>query len=453
MEYNKELTKASKIKIAYIGGGSHNWARIFMNDIAVDVSISGEVRLYDINFQAAKANEIIGNKTTKRWEYKAVPAIEEALDEADFVFISILPGSFEQMKVDVHAPEKYGIYQSVGDTVGLGGVFRAWRTVPMIAKIAGKVAEICPDAWVVNFTNPMSVCIKTLYEVFPEIKAYGCCHEVFGTQKLLKAALEEKTGLENIKFRDIMVNVKGINHFTWIDKASYKGIDLLPIYREFADKYYETGFQKGEKNWFNDHFVSAERVKFDLFKKYNCIAAAGDRHLAEFVSNDWYLKDNEKWMFKLTPVDWRMENRKVLIKETEELLSEIKEFQLEEDSGEDFVRQIKAILGLKDTVTNINMPNYGQVENIERDIVVETNAFFTTNYVSPIMAGKIDDEIYELMSPHIENQKLLVKACLTRDKELLYKAFKNDPQGRILGEKEAENLFHEMFDGIEKFRG
>ena len=252
MEYNKELTKASKIKIAYIGGGSHNWARIFMNDIAVDDSISGEVRLYDINFQAAKANEIIGNKTTKRWEYKAVPAIEEALDEADFVFISILPGSFEQMKVDVHAPEKYGIYQSVGDTVGLGGVFRAWRTVPMIAKIAGKVAEICPDAWVVNFTNPMSVCIKTLYEVFPEIKAYGCCHEVFGTQKLLKAALEEKTGLENIKFRDIMVNVKGINHFTWIDKASYKGIDLIPIYREFADKYYETGFQKGVRNWFND---------------------------------------------------------------------------------------------------------------------------------------------------------------------------------------------------------
>ena len=357
------------------------------------------------------------------------------------------------MKVDVHAPEKYGIYQSVGDTVGLGGVFRAWRTVPMIAKIAGKVAEICPDAWVVNFTNPMSVCIKTLYEVFPEIKAYGCCHEVFGTQKLLKAALEEKTGLENIKFRDIMVNVKGINHFTWIDKASYKGIDLIPIYREFADKYYETGFQKGEKNWFNDHFVSAERVKFDLFKKYNCIAAAGDRHLAEFVSNDWYLKDNEKWMFKLTPVDWRIENREVLIKETEELLSESKEFQLEEDSGEDFVRQIKAILGLKDTVTNINMPNYGQVENIESDIVVETNAFFTTNYVSPIMAGKIDDEIYELMSPHIENQKLLVKACLTRDKELLYKAFKNDPQGRILGEKEAENLFHEMFDGIEEFRG
>ena len=453
MEYNKELTKASKIKIAYIGGGSHNWARIFMNDIAVDESISGEVRLYDINFQAAKANEIIGNKTTERWEYKAVPTIEEALDEADFVFISILPGSFEQMKVDVHAPEKYGIYQSVGDTVGLGGVFRAWRTVPMIGEIAGKVAEICPEAWVVNFTNPMSVCIKTLYEVFPEIKAYGCCHEVFGTQKLLKAALEEKTGLENINFREIMVNVKGINHFTWIDKASYKGIDLIPVYREFADKYYETGFQKGEKNWFNDHFVSAERVKFDLFKKYNCIAAAGDRHLAEFVSNDWYLKDNEKWMFKLTPVDWRIENREVLIKETEELLGEIKEFQLEEDSGEDFVRQIKAILGLKDTVTNINMPNYGQVENIERDIIVETNAFFTTNYVSPIIAGKIDNEIYELMSPHIENQKLLVKACIERDKDLLYKAFKNDPQGKILGEKEAESLFQEMFDEIEKFRG
>ena len=113
MEYNEELTKVSKINIAYIGGGSHNWARIFMNDISQDNDISGEVRLYDIDFQAAKANEMIGNKTSDRWEYKAVEKAEEALTDADFVFISILPGSFEEMKIDVHMPEKYGIYQSV----------------------------------------------------------------------------------------------------------------------------------------------------------------------------------------------------------------------------------------------------------------------------------------------------------------------------------------------------
>lgn len=451
MEYNELLTKVSKIKIAYIGGGSHNWARIFMNDISQDKDISGEVRLYDIDFQAAKANEIIGNKTTDAWNYKAVEKIEEALDKADFVFISILPGSFEQMKIDVHMPEKYGIVQSVGDTAGLGGVFRSWRTIPMIAEIAENIKKYCPEAWVVNFTNPMSNCIKALYEVFPKIKAYGCCHEVFGTQKLLKAALEEKTGLKNIDFREVMVNVKGINHFTWIDKASYKGIDLLPVYREFADKYYDEGFQKGEKNWFNDHFVSAERVKFDLFKKYNCIAAAGDRHLVEFVPNSWYLQDNEKWKFKLTLVDWRISNRKELIKETEELLKGTKEFEMKEDSGEDFVRQIKGILGLKDAITNINMPNYGQVENIEKGIVVETNAFFTTNYVSPIMAGNVDEKVCELMSPHIENQKLIVNASLNRDKEMLYKAFRNDPQGKILEEQDAKNLFNKMFVALEQF--
>ena len=451
MEYNEELTKVSKINIAYIGGGSHNWARIFMNDISQDNDISGEVRLYDIDFQAAKANEVIGNKISDRWEYKAVEKAEEALTDADFVFISILPGSFEEMKIDVHMPEKYGIYQSVGDTVGIGGIFRSWRTVPMIAEIAENIKKYCPEAWVVNFTNPMSNCIKTLYEVFPEIKAYGCCHEVFGTQKLLKAALEEKKGLKNIDFREIMVNVKGINHFTWIDRASYKGIDLLPIYRDFVEEYKESGFQKGEKNWFNDHFVSAERVKFDLFRKYNCIAAAGDRHLAEFVPNDWYLHDNEKWMFKLTLVDWRISNRKELIKETEDLLSGKKEFEKKEDSGEDFVRQIKGILGLKDAVTNINIPNYGQVENIEKGAIVETNAFFTTNYVSPIMAGNVDDKVLELMKPHIENQSLIVKACLSRDKELLYKAFRNDPQGASLKEEDAGALFSEMFEALEKF--
>ena len=91
------------------------------------------------------------------------------------------------------------------------------------------------------------------------------------------------------------------------------------------------------------------------------------------------------------------------------------------------------------------------MENIEKGAVVETNAFFTTNYVSPIIAGNIDDKILELMKPHIENQSLIVKACLSRDKKLLYKAFRNDPQGASLKTEEAEALFSEMFEALEKF--
>ena len=181
--------KAEDLKIAYIGGGSRGWAWGLMSDLAAADDMSGSVYLYDIDLEAAKRNEVIGNKVKELkdckspWDYKAVETIGEALQGADFVVISIIPGTFDEMESDVHAPEKYGIYQSVGDTTGPGGLIRALRVVPMFEEIAGAIKEYCPEAWVINYTNPMTVCVKTLYRTFPEIKAFGCCHEVFGTQR------------------------------------------------------------------------------------------------------------------------------------------------------------------------------------------------------------------------------------------------------------------------------
>ena len=213
------------------------------------------------------------------------------LTGADFVVISILPGTFDEMESDVHAPEAYGIYQSVGDTVGAGGFMRAMRTIPMYVTIAEAIRDYSPNAWVINYTNPMTLCVRTLYHVFPKIKAFGCCHEVFGTQTLLTHILDEELGLKDVARQDIKVNVKGINHFTWFDKATYKGMDLFPIYRKFVEEHYESGYEYGDTNWMNSSFACANRVKFDLFLRYGCIAAAGDRHLAEFMPGNEYLKD------------------------------------------------------------------------------------------------------------------------------------------------------------------
>lgn len=185
-----QADKLKNLKIAYIGGGSRGWAWRLMSDLALAEDICGEVYLYDIDFEAAYHNEIIGNKIKKvegcksPWHYRAVRTMKEALLGADFIVISILPGTFDEMESDVHCPEKYGIYQPVGDTTGPGGIIRALRTVPMFEKIGAAVKRNCPEAWVINYTNPMTICIKALYQTFPEIKAFGCCHEVFGTQKL-----------------------------------------------------------------------------------------------------------------------------------------------------------------------------------------------------------------------------------------------------------------------------
>lgn len=174
--------RAEDVQIAYIGGGSRGWAWTFMTDLALEPDMSGSIRLYDIDMEAARANEKIGNDITARdeakgkWKYQTCPDLESALTGADFVVISILPGTFDEMESDVHLPERLHIYQSVGDTAGPGGMVRALRTIPMFVEIAEAVKAYAPKAWVINYTNPMSLCVKTLYHVFPEIKAFGCCH-------------------------------------------------------------------------------------------------------------------------------------------------------------------------------------------------------------------------------------------------------------------------------------
>ena len=130
------------IKLAYIGGGSKAWARVFMNDLALTEGLTGEIALYDIDRAAALRNQRIGERINEHpeakatWRYTVAETLEEALTGADFVAISILPGTFDEMAADVHRPEKYGIYQSVGDTVGPGGVMRALRTVPLFEGFA-----------------------------------------------------------------------------------------------------------------------------------------------------------------------------------------------------------------------------------------------------------------------------------------------------------------------------
>ena len=232
MRYTKNGVE--EVKLAYIGGGSRGWAWGLMGDLVSCEDMSGDVYLYDIDYEAAKNNEIIGNKFNTAegaktvWNYKAVPEISEALTGADFVIISILPATFDEMESDVHTPEKYGIYQSVGDTTGPGGIVRAMRTIPMYEEIAENIKKYCPKAWVINYTNPMTLCTRTLYRVFPEIKAFGCCHEVFGTQKFFAKVVEEYFGEKGVKRNEIKVNPIGVNHFTWLTSASYKNIDLMP---------------------------------------------------------------------------------------------------------------------------------------------------------------------------------------------------------------------------------
>ncbi len=453
-----ENNTAKDLKIAYIGGGSRGWAWILMNDLKKATDMSGTVYLYDIDYKAAQVNEVIGNRIDgEGWKYKASETIGEALTGADFVIISILPGTFDEMAVDVHAPEKYGIWQSVGDTAGPGGFIRALRTVPMIREIAGHIRRYCPKAMVINYTNPMSVCIGALYREFPEIRAYGCCHEVFGTQKLLACALKEMEGIY-VTRDDITVNVVGVNHFTWFTDGHYQGYDLLEVYTRFIEKFYESGYntESGDLNhWMNSSFRNNAKVRMDLFKRFGYVGAAGDRHLAEFMDPEDYLADPEcvkRWNYGLTTVQWRKDDLQNRLARSARLYSGEEVYKLRE-TGEEGALQMRAVLGLKDMVTNVNLPNYGQIPNLPLGTIVETNASFRNGEVKPVFAGNVPENIYPLVARAAKENEMILDAAFSGNLEFAYGKFRQLNMLKKLTEEQKRALFDEMVEGTKTYLG
>ncbi len=449
-----------KIKIAYIGGGSKAWARVFMNDLALAEGLCGEIALYDIDIPAAERNRKIGERineaenTVSKWDYKVYPGLGEALDGADFVVCSILPGTFDEMEADVHLPEKYGIYQSVGDTVGPGGVLRAMRTVPIYEGFAKAIKEHCPKAWVLNLTNPMTACTKTLYDVFPEIKAFGCCHEVFHAQEFLCCVARELFGVQKPTRYDMKIDACGVNHFTWITEANFDGHDMLECLPEFINKFYEEGYceQIGfEPQDFrgNNPFLYGNKVKMDLFIHYGVLAAAGDRHLVEFMNNSWYLdnpSDPEKWLYHLTPVSYRKKDREEKIAQSERIANGEEKIEVKK-SDEEVVELMKALLGLvPPIVSNANLPNVGQMRDMPMGAVVETNCVFSRNSIKPVTAKPLPANVNALVLRNCLNIENTYYGIKHRDFKEIMGAFINQPLCSKLTLHDASMLFIEMIN-------
>lgn len=450
------------IKIAYIGGGSKQWARTFMSDLAMTEGLEGEVSLYDIDVVAAQRNQKIGELIGKnpeaigKFQYTIANTLKDALDGATFVIISILPGTFAEMQSDVHEPEKFGIYQSVGDTVGPGGILRAMRTVPIYEEFAKAIEKYCPKAWVLNLTNPMSICTKTLYDVFPNIKAFGCCHEVFHAQELLVIALKDILGIETSRDK-IYTDACGINHFTWITHARYEDIDLLEILPQFIDKYYEEGYfeQKGFDRFAfkTDPFAYGNKLKFDLFRKYGVLPAAGDRHLAEFLNNTWYMKNLDTikaWQFNQTTVDYRIKQMNERIEETILMAEGKKPFPLKK-SDEECVALLKGILGFEKIVSNVNLPNRGQMPQMPLGAIVETNCVFTNDCVEPVVSRLLPPEVNSLVLRNCINIETTYEGIKERSLDKIFKAFVNQPLCSTLSQEDALVLFEKMVENTKSY--
>jgi len=442
----------AEVKICYIGGGSVGWAHILMYDLALCSELTGEVRLYDIETERAELNARFGNRlqehpdTKSKFHYRAVPKLSEALKGANFVFCSITPGSLDDMANDIGIPARYGILHTVGDTVGPAGMMRALRAARIYAGFAKAIAEHAPDAWVVNYSNPMTVCTRTLTKVAPNLKVIGCCHEVFGTQNHLAELVEKYLGVPKPDRREIKTDVVGINHFTWFVRATWQGHDLFELLR----RHVETpgvcrAFTKEEILAEDNVFVNKRQITYELFKRFGYIPAAGDRHLAEFVPTFLASEDEVyRWGICLTPVSWRKKRLAQRLEEMKLRAEGKTEIQIKR-SGEEGVDQMLALLGRRTLITNVNFENRGQIPNLPLGVVVETNAALTRDRVQPVCCGPIPASIIGLIARHVYNQELIIEAALQADDDMAFQAIASDPLTTIPMDK-AWKMTREMIE-------
>lgn len=420
------------VRICIIGGGSRLWAIRFLKDLTRQDKLKAHVVLYDIDSEAAYRNEKVAsgifriNGKENLLSVSVAEKLPDALKGADFIIIAIEPGDTGIRKADLEEPEKYGILQSVGDTTGPGGIMRARRAIPLFFGFAHEIEKHCPDAWVINYTNPMTLCTAALYHAFPGIKALGCCHEVFHTEAYLAQFIAGKKGIAVPDRREIDIDVSGLNHFTFVTKALYQGEDIIPQLREhvlssdiLADATARARKRAEEGRWFeSDHLVSL------LFlRDFGTLGAAGDRHLAEFVP--FLLASDEtawRYGFVRTPYSYRKaeaERKRNKVYTPEELVAD--------PSDEEGVDIILSLAGERTLRTNINIPNKGQVRYLGEGHIVESNGFISADSIVPLVASDPSPAVQAMVQRVEAVQDIVLKAAAENDDELLFQAFMLDP--------------------------
>ena len=437
-------------RICIIGGGSRLWAIQFFKDLAYAKMTHGTVVLHDIDHKAAVNNVSVGvqtfrvNESEGRFRFTCEDNLEKALEGVDLVIISIEPGAIECRRGDLVLPEEYGILQSVGDTTGPGGIMRARRALPMFFSFAKAIEKVCPKAWVINYTNPMTLCTAALYKAFPGIKALGCCHEVFHTETFLAEKVAEWFGVPQPDRREIKVDITGVNHFTWVTRASWQGIDLMPRLKEMAEDentYSDlTEIAKArikEEKWFDcDHLIA-----LSLLRDFGALGAAGDRHLSEFVP--FFLNsDEELWKYGVvrTPYSWRVEEdkrKKAKVFTPEELKATA--------SDEEGVDIMCSLMGERTLFTNINFPNKGQISYLEKGRIVESNGFISQDSIQPVVSTDPPLAVQNMVRRVSDIQEMVLEAIWGGDQKLLFSAFLSDPLVN-LPRNRAKELFDRMLE-------
>jgi len=431
-------------RICFIGGGSYNWMPKLLGDLALTPDVSGDIVLHDINTNALDDIQRYGRKvmaaTGARFDIETTTSLEEGLRGADFVVVTITTGGLETMEADIEIPKKYGIYQSVGDTVGPGGLSRALRNVPVMVDIARAMERICPDAWMLNLTNPMTVLTRTVGLV-SNVKVVGLCHELMGVRGALMR-------LFGGSVEDYEVRVAGVNHLIWLLDLKIRGQDGFAMLREHLNAGGKLPVPPHQGNW-HDNFLDRWQVKMQLFDLYGALPAAGDRHLAEFFP--YFLTPKTDYGAEVGVGLTTIQNRKDQVAGARQRVRQAIEGELPpvERSHEATADIVAAVANGRSMRTVVNLPNTGQIDNLPRGAVVETLAELGAVGPVPLTVGALPLGVLGTLQPHVINQELIAQAALEGSYKLALQAMVNDP---LVGDlKIARSMLDELIEAHSDF--
>lgn len=409
------------IKITFLGAGSTVFARNVLGDCMCTPALrDAEIALYDIDGARLSDSELILNAINKNINesraciktYLGVENRKEALAGANFVVNAIQVGGYEPCTVtDFEIPEKYGLRQTIADTLGIGGIMRGLRTIPVMEAFAKDMEEVCPDAYFLNYTNPMSI-LTGYIQRYTKIKTVGLCHSVQVCSEHLLKALDMEDKLDG---RTELI--AGINHMAWLLNIRDKdGQDLYPMIREKA-------------LWKNQHEKHKDMVRYEYIRHLGYYCTESSEHNAEY--NPFFIKSKYPEMieeFQIPLNEYPRRCIRQIEKWDAEKASILCDGAITHTRSGEYASYIMEAI-----VTNVpykiggNVLNHGLIDNLPADACVEVPCLVDGSGITPCHVGRIPTQLAAMNMTNINPQLLTIEAARNRDRSMIYQAAMLDP--------------------------
>ncbi|MCY8574510.1 alpha-glucosidase/alpha-galactosidase [Bacillus haynesii] len=420
-------------KIAFIGAGSTIFAKNVLGDCLMVPAINGfEFALYDIDPKRLKESkdmlEHLKNRYNDTVSIRAYGDRKEALAGAKYVINAIQVGGYKPGTViDFEIPKKYGLKQTIADTVGIGGIFRALRTIPVLLDMAKDIESAAPDAWLLNYTNPMASLTGALLR-YTDVKTVGLCHSVQVCTKDLFKSL-------GMKHERIEEKIAGINHMAWLLEVKQDGKDLYPEIKKKAKE--------------KQKMKHGDMVRFELMDKFGYYVTESSEHNAEY--HPYFIKSHYPELIEELniPIDEYLRRCEKQIQNWEKMRGEIvgNRNLTHERSNEYGSRIIEAMETGQPFTFGGNVLNKGLITNLPEKAVVEVTCVAERNRITPCVAGELPEQLAALNRTNINTQLLTIEAAITKRKEHIYHAALLDPHTAAeLSMDEIVNMCDELIE-------